>query len=696
MKAVSLKRQRGAALLALLAVLVLGASWYAVSRLAAVRGDSTAADRKFNAAVLNQAKQALIGYVAHQAAVSGENNPGAFPCPEAPMSFNSSAGTDGRTQTPNCTLPAVGRFPWRTIGSEKFTDASGEPLWYVVASGWSKPGPLSTDTTTINSNCTDAASAMTCWTGQLNVDGQANAAVALIIAPGPAFNPTAATGCAAWNQVRPASGAPDWRNYLECENATNPADATFVTSGPSGSFNDQVVKITASEVLPLIEAAIADRFQHEIAPQIRSAYSSGSWPFTTLGAAKTANATTLTVASTAGMSANEYIGIVLADGTIGSTTISSVNSGTSLTLAANSLGAAPNGAAVLRPVLPFAAPFGNPTTSNFHGASTSTQGLLPVNYAFAASPGSASACSPTPCTPTPCTVGPDVRCDPAFVSWRSTPVITGTGGATLHSYSCSVSGTPTTLTCTLNGWTTYLGFLFGTTWMTFSIDATANNAGMALRQINSTVPMTGVDTANMNSPYGYSVVSGTLNSDGSATIHINSRVPAGSGSILGVLSGVTCTILGLPMCYQYTISMPMALLSDHPVVDPSNTTYTWFYRNKWHEVSYYAVAPGIAPSGARSCTTSSTCLQATYHLDNNRQPDDGKQRGLIVIAGRKLGTQVRPPAAVGDLLEGLNCRPVATPACPGTTSGTVFALRSTTLTVNQGFNDHFAVIDSNP
>jgi len=277
---VSARRQQGVALIAMLAIIVMGAAWFTVRRLNAMSSDYTIANRTQNAAVLARAKQALMGYVAHQAAISGENNPGAFPCPEAPGSFNSSAGTDGKTQTPSCALPAVGRFPWRTIGSEQFVDAAGEPLWYVVASGWSKPGPLATDTTTINSNCNDPTSGLTCWNGQLMVDGVPNAAVALIIAPGAPIT-VPAGACAAWAQTRPNAPPPDLRNYLECENASSPADASFVTTGPNGSFNDQVIKITAAEILPLIEGAVADRFQQEFAPLMRTAHSGGGvWPVT--------------------------------------------------------------------------------------------------------------------------------------------------------------------------------------------------------------------------------------------------------------------------------------------------------------------------------------------------------------------------------------------------------------------------------
>lgn len=274
MKRPAAKRQRGIALIALLAVIALGTSWMLLTRLNAESNQVTAVTRQRNAEVLNKAKQALIGYVAQQTAKSNENDPGALPCPESPGSFGDPANEG--IAAGSCSLPVVGRLPWRTLGVDKLVDTAGEPLWYVVANGWAKPN--STTNTVINSNCASSTSGMTCWSGQLTVDGTANAAVALIIAPGPAFNVPAATGCAAISQVRPTSGTPDWRNYLECENATYPtADSTFLTTGPSTSFNDQVVKITAEEVLPGIEAAIANRIEREIVPLLNTAYTAPSW-----------------------------------------------------------------------------------------------------------------------------------------------------------------------------------------------------------------------------------------------------------------------------------------------------------------------------------------------------------------------------------------------------------------------------------
>jgi hypothetical protein len=290
-------------MLGLLAVVVMAFAYVVTSRLNAAN-QRTALDRGHNAKVLNQAKQALIGWVAMNAAGT-DQNPGRLPCPEAPGSFGNPS-LEG-TAAGNCTLPAVGRLPWRTLGLDKLVDAAGEPLWYAVSPGWALPN--STATLVLNSDSS----------GQLSLDG--GEAVALVIAPGPALVAQAGTGCTAWTQSRPAAGPPDLRNYLECENATFPADTAFVANRPGQTFNDQVLRISAAELIPALEAAVADRTQREIAPAIRTVF--------------------------------------MLDSNNPRRWVSSSSS----------------------PVYPYPAPFANPGTSNFQGAAGLNQGLLPVNSA---------------------------------------------------------------------------------------------------------------------------------------------------------------------------------------------------------------------------------------------------------------------------------------------------------------------------
>lgn len=302
----SRREQRGAALLGLLAVIVMVFAYVLTSRLNAA-SRFVGIDRGHNAAVMARAKQALIGYVAQQASLPSENHPGSLPCPEAPAYYGDPA-QEG-IAAGSCTLPAVGRLPWRTIGVEKLVDAAGEPLWYAVSPGWAYTGSA----TVINPDSV----------GQLTVDGVSappNDTVALIIAPGPAIVVQTAAGCTAWSQVRPSSGAPDKRNYLECGNASN----SFVSSAAGNTFNDQVLRVTTADVMPGLEAAVQERAQRELAPALRDAAFAldSNSPRRWVDAASTTNP----------------------------------------------------------PVYPYPVPFTTPTTatSNFRGAVGTDQGLLPV------------------------------------------------------------------------------------------------------------------------------------------------------------------------------------------------------------------------------------------------------------------------------------------------------------------------------
>jgi hypothetical protein len=328
-------RQHGAALLLLLAVIVLGSSWYLVSRLNVESGMANAAAKTRNTQVLNRAKQALIGYIATQANFVGETRPGALPCPEAPANFNVS-GSEGTVSYP-CTLPIVGRFPWRTLGMDKLVDAYGEPLWYAVAAGWAGAA------TVINSDCASpsAGTGLACSSpgGRLSVDGMTNDVIALIISPGRATKVTASAGCAAWTQTRPTTAPPDWRNYLECENASSPADATFVTTSTNSSFNDQVVTITVGDLMPALEASIANRIEREIVPALNAVYpASAAYPTS---------------------------GWVLS--------------------------------ATTRSIYPYAAPFSSPDpgTSNYLGVASTYQGLLPFNQTQGCVPATNPRCLPS-------------------------------------------------------------------------------------------------------------------------------------------------------------------------------------------------------------------------------------------------------------------------------------------------------------
>lgn len=317
----SRRAQRGVALLGLLAVAVMVFAYVLTSRLNAA-SQFVGIDRDDNAKALAQAKRALIGWMAINAAT--DNNPGRLPCPEAVNAIGTNAeGISAplvTPSTPNCAT--VGRLPWRTLGLEKLVDAASEPLWYAVSPGWALQNSF-----TLLSRNSDS------W-GAMVIDGQAapNEVVALIIAPGPAMNVVAASGCTAQAQTRAAPApAMNPANYIECFDAATPA---FSTTGPATSFNDQVVRVTVADLMPALEAAIADRMQREFAPALKTAVS------------------TL-------YTSTQYSGI-------------------------------PAGV----PLYPYPVPFANPTTSGYVGASgaSNPQGLLPFNQINSA------CSAPQPCT----------------------------------------------------------------------------------------------------------------------------------------------------------------------------------------------------------------------------------------------------------------------------------------------------------
>lgn len=259
-------RQRGFALLLLAALVVAGSAWFFVNTLA-VSANRTAADRTRNGATLQEAKQALIAYVLQQAALSTEQNPGRFPCPEAAGYFGDVAQEGVAAGI--CSLPKIGRLPWKTLGIDKLLDADGEPLWYVISPGWANDG----GTLTINSDST----------GQIGLDGNPNSAIALIIAPGSPLPVQASGSCSGRNQSRRTTDnsgavvAPDYRDFLECDNANYPTDTSFSSTGPSGSFNDHVVAITLSDLMPLLEGVVASRISKDVIPQFSSIYASSMW-----------------------------------------------------------------------------------------------------------------------------------------------------------------------------------------------------------------------------------------------------------------------------------------------------------------------------------------------------------------------------------------------------------------------------------
>lgn len=254
-------RQRGQALVLLVTVLVLGVIWYTVG--AVGEAAPTAAQREeMSGRALERAKQALLAYVAQYAARASTIEPGQMPCPE---SLNAIGTSNQGQAASNCTLPKAGRLPWETLGIDEIRDGYGEPIWYVLSPGF-RAAPINFGTT-----------------GQLAYGGNPNAAVALLIAPGPALNTLSEpgsppAGCSKVDQQvstrNTASLNP--QNFLECGNDSG--NNTIVGNSPW--TNDRVLAITQAEWARAIAGPVADRLQREVAPALedwRTTESSANW-----------------------------------------------------------------------------------------------------------------------------------------------------------------------------------------------------------------------------------------------------------------------------------------------------------------------------------------------------------------------------------------------------------------------------------
>jgi hypothetical protein len=527
------RRQDGVALLGLMAVVVLVMAYLVVSRFNAASA-FVGIDREHNGKVLNQAKQTLIGWVARQAATANENNPGRLPCPEAGAFFGTA--NEG-TAAGNCTLPAIGRLPWRTLGMDKPIDAGGEALWYVVSPGWALSNSTTPPLTTyINSNSV----------GQLTVDGVANNAVALIIAPGRSFNGT--TACSAVAQVRAVAGAPNRANYLECANA---AGATFQTTGSSDAFNDQVIRVTAAELMPEIEAAIAERIAREIVPLLQGVYASNAW-------------------------------------------------------AAN-LSAA-------NPAYPLPAQFADPAlAASYQGSAASCagvtcQGLLPVTFSTDAASGvPCTASAGSPCDPlfVAWTGGAVTRTGGLNLTANPTNCTTSTVAV----------GTSQTsqLQCVLHVWsllglTSSINFQLSATASNVGMAMRQfNSAGVSANAANMTV--VGTPSVVLNNDG-----SATLTVNGSANVG-NAGLGSVVGDLLcGIVFPSTLIFECRSVTIQLPLATNAAsVFPDHALLSTADPATGWFMRNEWYRVLYYATAQGQTVAslpGAPGCA-GANCLAIT-------------------------------------------------------------------------------------
>lgn len=233
--------QRGAVLMVMLVILILGAAAMLLNAL-----NNTAprlARDKVTADALAQAKEALIGY-----AVNSENagnptaRPGNFPCPDRDAPGTMGYG-DSESSCSSGGGTSVGRLPWKTLGIKEPIDANGEPLWYVLSDNFRKSVSI------INSD-TRGTLQVYDRDGITLLTPQGSEAVAIVFSPG------SVTGVQQRNSVTNKTAA---SNYLDTANGHNNASSTgpFIAAEIGNTFNDRLIVIRTRDFIPAIEKRIA-------------------------------------------------------------------------------------------------------------------------------------------------------------------------------------------------------------------------------------------------------------------------------------------------------------------------------------------------------------------------------------------------------------------------------------------------------
>jgi hypothetical protein len=247
---VSIRSQRGFALIALLAILTTGILYVLLDRL-----DASAIRRQrddVTAQALARAKDALIGYAA------SSDPPGALLCPDTATN----TGVPSVTTSDCAGSNYIGRLPWKTLGLGDLRDGNGQCLWYAISPVFrNKMTSASRIALPLN---TSTAGTITLQFGSgTNLPAPPNPVAAVIIAAGMPIG----------SQDQATSGSPLCggntlaTNYLDIGPAPNyinnatgnisGSNMTFVTDGPSASFNDRFVYITAAELMDAVGWRIA-------------------------------------------------------------------------------------------------------------------------------------------------------------------------------------------------------------------------------------------------------------------------------------------------------------------------------------------------------------------------------------------------------------------------------------------------------
>lgn len=242
---VPLKKQTGAALLVLMLVLIIGSSYFLVTKLNTNLAKTRQSEE--TGLALSTAKNALIGYaISYPDKVNPNFGPGYLPCPD----LDNDGDAEGSCALANPTNRTTGRLPFETLELSELRDGSGASLWYALSDRYRNFNgftPLNSETAgelTINK--------------VVDIDKVVDI-VAIIIAPGEPFD----------YQDRSAD-ANDVTNYLEDDNSD--LDVNFVTNA-NVNFNDRLIVITRQELMEVVEKRVLG----EVAQALRTYRDDSVW-----------------------------------------------------------------------------------------------------------------------------------------------------------------------------------------------------------------------------------------------------------------------------------------------------------------------------------------------------------------------------------------------------------------------------------
>ena len=271
-------KQRGAALMVMLVIMVMGIAAVLVSSLSSsalqIERDKITAD------ALAKAKEALIGFSTSVNLFSGSARPGDLPCPDT--------NNDGSANTP-CSGNAIGRLPWKTLGLSDLRDGNGERLWYAVSANF-KNSPRTNCPSPGQAGClnSDTVGTITVRSSDGNViydATQGTGVAAIIIAPGDVLQRQDGL-----QQNRSSAGINTASNYLDIANGRDNASFTDNTTNgfiqgrvkdSNGNIiiNDQLLVITQDNIMQAIQKRIAAEVKQCLNEYATDPQNNGHYPW---------------------------------------------------------------------------------------------------------------------------------------------------------------------------------------------------------------------------------------------------------------------------------------------------------------------------------------------------------------------------------------------------------------------------------